>query len=82
MVDHARDSVFADPDMAVPWLCFGKWLRPIPLRRTVRHARVPSYDPTESRRGGDYMSITVDDASSLLDCSGCRMLMLGSTFEG
>ena len=37
-------------------------------------------------RGADgevtYTSVTVDDKSSLLDCSGCRMLMSGSASEG
>ena len=58
------------------------WSRPIPPHRVARRTRVPSHDPTGSRRGSDHMSVTVDDVSSLLDCSGCRMLMLGSTPEG
>ena len=51
-------------------------------RRMVRRARELSCDPTGSRWGSDHTSVTVDDVSSLLDCSGCRMLMSGSTSEG
>ena len=38
--------------------------------------------PYGSRRGSDHTSISVDDVSSLLDHSGCHMIMLGSTSEG
>ena len=81
MADHAKDSTFANSDMTVLWLHFSKWLHPIPLWWMVRRAGVLSHDPTESRRGSNYTSVTVDDASSLLDCSGCRMLMSGSMSE-
>ena len=82
MADHARDSTFADLDMAMPWLHFSKWLRPIPLPLTMRRVRVLSCDPTGSGRGSDHAFVTVDDVSSLLNCSGCRMSVLGSTPEG
>ena len=53
---------------------------PTPVDDAVR--RVPSCDPTGSGWGNDHTFVIVDDASSLLDCSGCRMLMLGSMSEG
>ena len=73
---------FADPDRAGLWLHFSEWSRPILLQGTVRCVRVPSGDFVGSRWGSDYTPVTVDDVSSLLDCSGCRMLMLGSAAEG
>ena len=48
----------------------------------VQRAREPSCDPSGSRRGSDHTSITVDDVTSVLDHSGCRMLMLVSASEG
>jgi len=60
---------------------FSKWVRPIPLRRTVRRAREPSGDPSLSNRGNDHMSVTVDDVSSILDRSGRRMPVLVSAPE-
>ena len=60
---------------------FSKWVRPIPCRRTVRRAGEPSSDPSESNQGSDHMSVTVDDVSSVLDCSDRRMPVLVSTLE-
>ena len=54
---------------------FSKWVRPIPCRRTVRRAG------SGSNRGNDHTSVIVDDVSSVLDYSGCRMPMLVSTPE-
>jgi hypothetical protein len=59
-----------------------KWSRPIPPWRAARRTRVLIRDPTESIRRSDRSSVTVDDASFLLDRSGCRMLPLGSALEG
>ena len=73
---------FIDPDRAGLWLRFSEWSRPILPQRTVRCVRVPSHDSAGSRRGSDYTPVTVDDVSSLLDCSGCRMPVLVSASEG
>ena len=80
MADSARDSTFADPDRAVLWLRSASGH--IPSYSGGRRTRVPSHDPTGSRQGSDHMSVTVDDVSSLLDHSGCHMLMSGSASEG
>ena len=82
MADGARDSTFADPDRVVLWL-------------RLASGHVPSYSGGRCgvpgcraviQRGADgevtIRSFVVDDVSSLLDCSGCRMLMSGSAFEG
>ena len=45
---------------------------PPPADGAVRCVRVPSHNSAESRWGNDYTSVTVDDVSSSLDCSGCR----------
>ena len=75
-------ACLAEPERAGLWLCFREWSRPILPRRTVRCVRVSSHDSVGSRWGSDYTSITVDDVSSFLNYSGCRMLMSGSTSEG
>ena len=82
MADYGRDSVSADPDRAMPWPFFGEWLRPVLPRQKVRGVRAPSHDSAGSRRGDDYTHVIVDDVSSSLDCSGCRMPVLVSTPEG
>ena len=61
---------------------FSKWVHPILHRWMVRRAREPSCDPLRSRQGSDHTSVTVDDVSSILDRSGCRMLVLVFAFEG
>ena len=61
---------------------FSKWVRPILRRRTVRRTGEQSCDPSGSNRGSDHTSVTVDDVSSTLDCSGCHMPVLVSTPEG
>ena len=61
---------------------FSKWVRPILCRRMVRRAGEPSYDPSGSNRGGDHTSVTVDDMSSILGYSGCRMPVLVTAPEG
>ena len=61
---------------------FSKWVRPILHRRTVRRAGEPSCDSLGSNRGSDHTSVTVDDVSSVLDRSGCRMPVLVSAPEG
>ena len=58
------------------------WSRPIPPRRAARWTRVLNRDPTESKRHNDRTSVTVDNASFILDRSSCRMLSSGSTPEG
>ena len=73
---------FVDPDRAGLWLRLSEWSCPILPRRTVRCVRVSSPDSVGSRRGNDYTPVTVDDVSSLLDCSGCRMPVLVSMPEG
>ena len=84
MADHARDSTFADPDMAMPWPCFSEWLCPILPQQTVRGVRASSQDSDSVGNGwGDYcMPVIVDDVSFSLDCSGCRMPVLVSAPEG
>ena len=82
MADHGKDSASADPDRAMPWPCFSEWLCPILPRQTVQGVKAPSRDSTGGRQGSDLTSVTVDDVSSVLDHSGCRMLVLVSTFEG
>ena len=61
---------------------FSKWVRPILCRQMVWRARESSYDPSRSNRGSDHTSVIVDDASSVLDRSGCRVLVLVSASEG
>ena len=61
---------------------FSKWVRPILRWRMVRRAGEPSCDPSGSNRGSDHMSVTIDDVSSVLDRSGCRMLVLVSVPKG
>ena len=61
---------------------FSKWVRPILRRWTVRRAREPSCDPSGSNRGSDHTFVTVDDVTSVLDHSGCRMPRLVSVLEG
>ena len=72
--------------LILTWLCLGfvsaSGYVPSHSDGWCGHVGVPSHDPMESRQGSDYTSITIDDASSLLDCSGCHMLMLGSMSEG
>ena len=75
-------ACLADPDRAGLWFRFSKWSRPILPRRMVRCVRAPSHDSAGSRLGNDYMPVTVDDVSSSLECSGCCMLVSGSTPEG
>ena len=82
MADRVRDSMFADPYRAVPWPLSARWLRPILRRWMVRHVRGLSYGPLGSRWGSDPTSITIGDVNSILDCSGCRMLVLLSTSKG
>ena len=60
---------------------FSKWVRPILCRRMVRRAGEPSCDSSGSNRGSDHTSITVDDVSSVLDRSGCRMPVLVFALE-
>ena len=86
MTNGARDSSMLG---ACPLILIGscsgfvsKWSRPILPWRAARRTRVLIYGPTGSRRSNDRMSTTVDDASSLLDRSGCRMLPSGSAPEG
>ena len=55
---------------------------PSPADGAVRCVRAPSHDSAGSRRGNDYTPVTVDDVSSSLDCSGCRMPVLVSVPEG
>ena len=82
MADGARDSMFVDPGRAMLW------------PRSVS-GRVPSYSGrwrgvpgcrVVTWRGANgevtIRPFIVDDVSSLLDCSGCRMLMSGSASEG
>ena len=59
-----------------------KWSCPIPSQRAARRTRVLIRDPTRSRRRSDRTSVTVEDASLLLDRSGCRILPSGSAPEG
>ena len=75
-------ACFTDPNRVRLWFCFSEWSHPILPRWIVRCVRVPSHDSTGSRRGNDYMPVTVDDVSSSLDCSGCRMPVLVSMPEG
>jgi hypothetical protein len=82
MAGHARDGVFIYPHRAMPWPLFSKWVHPILHRWMVQRARELSYDPSGSRRGSDPTSVTVDDVSSMLDHSGCHMLVLVSVSEG
>ena len=60
---------------------FSKWVHPIPCRWTVRRVEEPSGDPSGSNRGSDHTSVTIDDVSSVLDCSGRRMPVLVSAPE-
>ena len=78
MLGIAHSLIMTWPALA----SLSKWLRPILHRRTVQCARVPSCDPTGSRRGSDHTLVTVDDVSLLLDRSGCHMLLLVSTSKG
>ena len=82
MADRVRDGVFADPYRARLWLRFSDWSCPILSRQTVRCVRVPSHDSMGSRWGSDPTSVTVGDVNSVLDRSGCRMLVLVSVSEG
>ena len=61
---------------------FSKWVHPILRRRMVRRAGEPSCDPSGGNRGSEHTFVTVDDVSSILDRSGCRMPVLVSTPEG
>ena len=79
MADGARDSTFADLDTTVLWLRSASGHVP---SYSDGQRGVPSRDPTGSRRGSDHTSVTVGDVSSLLDRSGCRMLMSGPASEG
>ena len=74
-------ACFIDPDRARLWLRLRESSCPILPQRTVRCVRAPSHDSTGSRRGNDYTPVTVDDVSSSLDCSGCRIPMLVSAPE-
>ena len=78
MADGARDSSMLG---ACPLILIGpcsgfvsKWSHPIPPQQAARWTRVLNRDPTGSKRLSDPISITVGDASFLLDCSGCREL--------
>ena len=59
-----------------------KLSHPIPSRHMARQTRVLIHGYIGSRQCRDYMSITVGDASFLLDRSGCRELPSGSMPEG
>ena len=75
-------ACFVDSDRAGLWLRLSEWSCTILPRWTVQCVRVPIHDSTGSRWGNDYTSVTVDDVSFSLDCSGCCMPMLVSVPEG
>ena len=82
MADRVRDGMFAAPDRATPWPCFSEWLRHILPDRWCgvlgrRAMTLRGVDGEVTIR-----MLLFDDVSSFLDCSGCRMLMLGSVPEG
>ena len=84
MADGARDSSMLGvyPMMTPCSSLISKWSRPILPQWVARWTRVLIHDPTGSERRSDRMSVTVEDASLLLDHSGCHMVLSRSMPEG
>ena len=59
-----------------------KWSHPILPRWVARLTEVSIRNPTGSGRRSDCTSVTIEDASVLLDYSSCHMVPLGYAFEG